>query len=68
MHGFHGKPVPAAVKDEMVAELEKLVAQPSGVKLTPPPPAEDTKPTNFKNITLSSPPDYELGKKVGGYM
>jgi len=56
--------VPAAVKDEMLTEIEKLVAQPSGVTLTPPRPEDDTKPNNFKNITLSSPPDFELGKKV----
>jgi len=64
LHGFHGKPVAEKSKDEMVAEIEKQIVKASGVKLAPLSPTNDTKPTNLSNITLASPPDYQLGQKV----
>ena len=64
LNGFHGKPVPAAAKDAIIDELQKLVAQPSGIKLTPPKPVDDCTATNLSNVKLSSPPDYQLGQKV----
>nr|BAA74730.1 transketolase [Ascidia sydneiensis samea] len=64
LHGFHGKPVSPASKEEILNHLEKLVSENSGVKLTPTLPVDDTKPVDISNIKLSSPPDYELGQKI----
>nr|CAB3264554.1 transketolase-like [Phallusia mammillata] len=63
LHGFHGKPVAPASKDEILTYLRGLIGD-SGIKLSPGAVVEDTKPVNISNIKLSSPPDYELGKKL----
>ena len=65
LHGFHGKPVPENLKDEMIEELLKKISKSSATKLVPNTPVDDTKPTNLSNITLSSPPDYKIGQQVG---
>ena len=49
---------------EIVKYLEKLMAESTGVKLTPSVPTQDTPPVNISNIKLASPPSYELGQKV----
>ncbi|XP_002120750.2 transketolase [Ciona intestinalis] len=64
LHGFHGKAVAAASKDEILAELEKLVSEPSGIKLVPAKPIDDAPAVNISNITLSSPPNYTKGQKM----
>ena len=64
LHGFHGKPVAANAKDEIIEEINKQIVRSSLVKLSPPAPEDDTKPTNLSNITLASPPDYKVGQMV----
>jgi len=61
--GFHGKPVAASSKDDIVNHLNGLIKD-SGTKLAPESPACQSPAANIKNITAAIPPSYEMGKMV----
>ena len=63
LDNWHGKPL----GKQSAAALEavgKLITQPGPHGLTPLPFKDDAPKIAFPQVTLSSPPDYEMGKKV----
>ncbi|XP_064605148.1 transketolase-like [Liolophura sinensis] len=57
---FHGKPL--GEKGEVaIAELKKLIKNPGPYKITPPAPTDDAKEVKNSKITLSEPPNYQMG-------
>ena len=62
--GWHGKAL-GAKGEEVISAIEAQISKPGADHgLNIPAPVEDAPPTNEMEITLSAPPNYEMGAKV----
>lgn len=60
--GWHGKPLPKNMADQIVQEIYNQIQSQKKILVTP--PQEDAPSVNITNIRMPSPPSYKVGDKV----
>uniref|UniRef100_A0A8C0PV77 transketolase n=2 Tax=Canis lupus familiaris TaxID=9615 RepID=A0A8C0PV77_CANLF len=60
--GWHGKPLPKNMADQIVQEIYNQIQSQKKILVTP--PQEDAPSVNITNIRMPSPPSYKVGDKI----